>query len=384
MLRLAAQNMAGAFTVIYLYQNGFSLAVIGFMWAGLYALKAAVSLPLAAVVAWVGPKHATLISNVLYIPAMILFAILPLYGDWLVFPALAIQGVSTVLYGVAHSVNFSKVKSASRAGNQLAVMNIFEKIVAGGVPMIGGFLSFVWGPQFVLCVAAVLFLLAALPLFKTGEQIQIRRVLSLRGFPWKLYVKQLGGHVPIGFDSASSGFIWSLFVAIFIIGMAGENNTVYAVTGVLLSVVSVIAMISSYVYGRLVDRKRGRALYTTGVFASLFVHAARPFMTTLPAVFILNATREVTATAYTLPYTRACFDTADVSGARVTYLGLVDMAQNIGSCMASIIFAVLVLITQGGATGFAIFFYLTAGVALCMFTARFPLFRKTHFDAIIE
>ena len=84
MLRMAALYIAGSFMSIYLYQLGYSVMSIGFLWAAFYFFKSLAALPIARLIAWTGPKHAILISNLLYIPAMIAFALLPTYGpgDW--------------------------------------------------------------------------------------------------------------------------------------------------------------------------------------------------------------------------------------------------------------------------------------------------------------
>ena len=80
MLRMAALYLAGSFMSIYLYQLGYSIAVIGLFWAGFYLFKTLVALPVARFVAWVGPKHSIFVSNILYIPSMVAFALLPEWG----------------------------------------------------------------------------------------------------------------------------------------------------------------------------------------------------------------------------------------------------------------------------------------------------------------
>lgn len=374
MLRIAALHMMSAFIVIYLYQNGFSVAQIAFVWALLYGFKAVIGLPLATVVAWIGPKHATFVSNILYIPAMVFFALLPEYGAWILIPALVFQAVSTVLYTISHSVNFSKVKSLKSAGREIAIMNIVEKVTAGLSPMIGGFIALLWGPQAVIVISAVLFLFAAMPLMRTGEQVKTRRVLQFRGFPWRLFFRQVGAHFAFGFEAPAAGVAWSLFVAIYIIGV-GEGNEVYAVTGMLLSVVFVVALIFSYVYGRLVDRKQGWLLYKIGIITSALTHTIRPFVTTTIAIAGLNAAREATNTAFMLPYTRATFDSADVSGARSTYLGFVEVTANIAASISIAILGVLALVATGPES-FYTYFFVVAGAILLALTARFPLYSK--------
>lgn len=374
MLRIAALNMVSAFIVIYLYQNGFSIAQIAFIWAITYGIKALLTLPLATLVAWIGPKHATFVSNILYIPAMILFAVVPEHGVAALYPALLLQGLSTVLYTVAYWVNFSKVKNLKSAGKEIAFMNMFEKITAGLSPVVGGFVAFLFGPQIVIGVSAFLFLVAAAPLFRTGEPVKTRRVLKFHGFPWRLFFSQFSGHFASGYDVFASGVVWSLFVAIVVIGIDGSNE-VYAITGVLLSVVFVVALIFSYLYGKIIDRKRGWELYKAGVLADVAVHTMRPFIDTTIAVVGINATREATHTAYMLPYTRGLFDTADVSGARSTYLGLVSLMNNFGAGIAAAVLGCMALYLAEE-TALRLFFFTAGAVMLLLLTVRFPLYRK--------
>lgn len=74
LLRMMALHIVASFMSIYLYQIGYSVLFIVGFWAVFFVVKAAVSIPAAAIAAWIGPKHAILLSNILYIPSMIAFA----------------------------------------------------------------------------------------------------------------------------------------------------------------------------------------------------------------------------------------------------------------------------------------------------------------------
>lgn len=375
MLRMAAMHLAGAFMSIYLYQLGYSLVVIGLFWAGFFFFKAIMALPIARVIAWIGPKHAILASNLLFIPAMVAFALLPTWGAWLLFVSLIFQAISSAMYSIAYLIDFSKVKSIEHAGKEIAYMNIFEKITTGLSPLIGGFIAFIFGPQVVIIVAAILFALAAAPLMKTGEQVRINQKLTFRGFPWQLLRGHSLSQFAVGFDVFTSGTIWTLYIAIMILGLSSTSNEVYATTGVLISVVFIVAIIASYTYGRLIDKRRGGELMKFGAIANSFTHLVRPFVVSPVTVAGLNATNELATTAYSLPYTRAMFDAADVSGARITYLGLVEVLANFGAGMSALLLAVVAMVAP---EDFALksMFFVTAAVVLLVLTARFPLYKK--------
>ncbi len=373
MLRMAALYLVNTFMSIYLYQMGYSVATIAFLWVGFYMFKAVMSLPIARFVGWMGPKHAILFSNLLYIPAMISFAFLSEYSTWLLLLTFILQGLSAAMYSIAYSVDFSKVKSLSHAGKEIAYMNIFEKVTTGLSPLVGGFIAFLLGPQVVILLAALLFAIAAMPLLKTGEQVQVKQKLTFRGFPWKLFFRQALAEFSLGFDVFTSGTAWTLYVAIVIIGISG--NDVYAVTGILVSVVLIVAVFASYTYGKLIDRKKGGELMKVAAIVNASTHFLRPFVQSPVVVAGLNAGNELATTGYTLPFTRAVFDNADISGARVMYLGLVESLANLGAGIGALILGIMAS-TMQEQVSLQAFFFIAGAVVLLILTARFPLYKK--------
>jgi MFS family permease len=375
MLRMAALYMVASFISIYLYQLGYSIAMIGFYWAAFFTYKTIIALPVARFIAWLGPKHAILVSNLMYIPAMVAFALMGQGGAWLLIVTLIFQATSATMYQIAYLIDFSKVKSVDHAGKEIAYMNIFEKLTTGLSPLIGGFVAFFFGPQIVIILAGILFAVAAIPLLKTGEQVRVKQKLTFRGFPWHLVRGHGVAQFSAGFDVFTSGTVWSLYVAVMILGITADSNDAYATIGVLLSVVFIVAIIASYTFGRIIDKRRGKDLMHAGAIASAVTHFLRPFISTPVTVAGLNAANELATTAYTLPYTRAVFDNADISGARVTYLGVVEMLANFGAAMAALALALLAL-TVTAEFALKTVFIIAGALVLLVLTARFPLYKK--------
>jgi MFS family permease len=374
MLRMAALYIAGAFASIYMYQIGYGVGYISLFWGVFFLFKVFASLPIASLVGRIGPKHAIFVSNILYIPAMVLFALLPIVGPWLLLPILILQASSASMYAIAYTIDFSKVKSVEHAGKEIAYMNILEKITTSISPLIGGALAYFFGPQVVLIVAAVLFALAAIPLFKTGEQVQVGVKLTFRGFPWHLIRQHWLAQTANGFDVFTSGTVWTLYTAILVIGIS-SNNSVYFASGALLSVVLIAALVSSYVYGKIIDKKGGRVLMKVSIVVDSLTHLMRPFITSPITVAGVNAVNEVATTGYNMPYTRAVFDNADLSGHRTTYLGMVDMLGNFGAFLAASTLGILVL-AAGETFALTNFFFIAGVVVLLILTAHFPLYKK--------
>ncbi len=374
MMRMAALHISGAFMSIYMYQVGYSIAQIALFWALFYLFKTFVALPAASLVARIGPKHGILVSNLLYIPSMICFAFLPVAGPLLLLPILLMQGTSASMYAIAYTIDFSKVKSIDHAGKEIAYMNILEKITTSISPLIGGFLAYFFGPQVVIIIAAVLFALAAVPLFNSGEQVQTGIKLQFKGFPWRLIREHWLAQTAIGFDVFTSGTVWTLYTAVIVIGIS-SNNEVYVISGILLSVVLIAALVSSYVYGKIIDKKGGRALMKASIVANALTHLARPFITSPVTVAGVNAVNEVATTGYTMPYTRAVFDNADLSGHRTTYLGMIDVLSNFGAFIAAVLLLGLAFIA-GNDFALHNYFFVAGVVVLLALTAHFPLYKK--------
>lgn len=374
LLRLAAVYTISSFISIYLYQNGFSITTIALVWAGFYVVKMFFALPSASIVGWIGPKHATLVANIMYIPAMIGFSFVPQFGLQVLLPSLLLQALSSTLYMVAYTVDFSKVKSAEHAGKEIGFMNIIEKLTAGLSPLVGGLIAFAWGPNVTIILSAFLFMLAAAPLFATGEPTAVRTKLNFKGFPWRLLSQHSAAQFAHGFEVFTTGTAWSLYIAVIIIGVAATNE-VYAVMGLLLSVVFVVALIASYAYGKVIDRKKGRQLMKFSAVTVAAMHLVRPFISTPVGAAVLNGANEMATTGYTMPYTRAVFDNADLSGARITYLGVIEIVACFGAALAALILALLTSLLALK-TSMMIFFFIAAGVILLILTARFPLYKK--------
>lgn len=375
MLRMAALYIASSFISIYLFQLGYGIAFIAFFWMVFFFFKTFIALPSARFVAWIGPKHGILISNLLYIPAMIVFAFLPMFGIPMLCITVVLQGTSAAMYSIAYAIDFSKVKSIEHAGKEIAYMNIFEKVTTGLSPLIGGFIAFLFGPQVVIIVAAVLFGLAATPLFKTGEQVRVNQKLKFKGFPWRLLFRHSIAQFSHGFDVFASGTVWALYTAILILGVTATSNSVYAATGALLSVVFIAAIIASYTYGKIIDKSKGGELMKVGAVTNALTHFIRPFVVSPVTVAGLNVANELATTGYTLPYTRAVFDNADLSGARITYLGILEAISNFGAGVGALVLGTIAVLF-GGEVALRSFFFIAGFVVLFILTARFPLYKK--------
>lgn len=372
LMRTVAVFIGASFMSVYMYKTGYSLIQVSLFWAGYFLAKAIFALPYAQLIAYIGPKKAILISNLLYIPSMLIFTTLPEFGVPALILTALFQSNSTALYDIGYLVNFSRIKDLNKAGHEVALMNMLEKIAKGVSPLIGGLLAMLVDPRASILVSAVLFLFAAWPLMQTPDSMPVGFHLALRRFPWRAVWRSLVAQFSVGFDYYASGNAWSLFLASVI--FTASNNQVYAEMGALASLVLFVSLAAAHLYGKLIDHRAGKQLLFWSSMGTMAVHLLRATAKTPVPVITANAAYEVSSTGYLMAFMRGMFDTADRSGYRVLYVGLAQLMANVGAAISSLLLAALILLLDPSA-GFSIFYIITA-----IFVAIIPLvkFRLYH------
>lgn len=372
-MRLFALRMVTVFTSIYLLQEHYGLLFLALFWAAFYGYKIFFAWPAALIVARIGPKHSTLVSNILAGMSMVFLPLVPEYHLWALGVWCLFQASSTCLYDLSYMVDFSKVKNIEHAGKEIAYMNILEKIASGISPILGGFLAFVSGPEVVMVIAAILFLLAALPLFKTGEPVKTHQKLDFQGFPWRTTWRSFVAEIGVGIDVFATGTAWTLFMAVVV--FAGDGDEIYAKVGLLSAVSLIAALVASYSFGKLIDRHQGGILLRFSTIFNSFIHLLRAFISTPMSVVLANIMNEAGTTGYSMAFTRGMFDTADSSGKRLAYLFIIEQTVNVGASLAALILAAIVLFLPSE-TSLRLFFIAAAGLTLLIMTPRFMLYRR--------
>lgn len=375
MMRIFALRLVTVFTSVYLLQLGFELLFIALFWAAFCAMKIIFSWPAALMVARLGPKHATFISNVVSALAMALLPLSshPRYGLLALVAWCTLHAYSGAMNDIAYLVDFSKVKHAAHAGKELGFMNIVEKVATGLSPFIGGAIAFVLGPQSIMVLSAVLFLLSAVPLFATAEPTATHIKLQFRGFPWRTTWRSMVAQVGVGVDVLTTTTVWSLFLAIAVFGFS--SNRIYAEIGFITSITLFVTIIISYSFGRLIDGRHGGTLLKFGTIANSLVHVLRMFVRTPFEAIATNVANEFTTAGYNMPFLRGMFDTADRTGRRIEYMFFMEVALNFGALIGALILAILVA-SFTAVDSLKLFFMVGAGLTLLIALPGFSLYKK--------
>lgn len=367
LIMVFAINIIGLFMALYLYDLGYSVIFILSLYAVMHALKSLFAFAAARYIAYFGPKHGVLMANILRVPSMVAMFLVPQYGLPAVIIFSVLQNMAAGLYNVSYLIDFSKVRHAAHAGKELGTMQLIERFARVISPVIGGILATMFGPGVVIIVASALFILSSIPLFKTMEPIAVRAKIKIAGFPWRLTWRSFAAESTMGFDLVVSGTVWVLFTAIVV--FAGFGEGIYAALGTLFSVGVLASMAAAWVFGKIVDKRQGDILFTTGVIVNSFIHAFRAFSSTPASVVGVNIANEVGTAAYSLPWMRGVFDVADRSGHRVLYFALLQAWSDVGSAVACLS-AVVMVWAFGLIPGLQLFFMFAAMVELVMIVGR--------------
>jgi len=373
-MRILAQQMIGLFIALYLYQNGYSLEFIALFFACMFAARIFLAYPAGLFIAKFGPKHGSLVGNLLYIPALICFTFVPEFGT----PALVVfaifQSISMVIYDLSYMVNFSKVKHADHAGKEIGYMLILERITASLSPFVGGALAYLIAPEATMWFSALFFAIASVPLFRSKEPVRPNQKLTFRKFPLRLTHRTIIAETAVGFDNFSSLGIWALFLAVVIFGNLSDE--VYLIIGAFASVTVITSLLSAYWFGRIIDWRHGGDLLKVATIGNAMTHAFRAFISTPSGVVAANISNDIATTGYSMTFIRGIFDTADrAKGYRIAYLCCISMALSAGASMAAFTLFILLNVTHDPALAFRLFFVLAGSYVLLTLTARFRLYR---------
>ncbi len=337
-LRTFALSMVSVFIAVYLYKSGYSLSLVMLFFAFYYVVRIIVSYPFAHLVAWVGPKRGTLLSNLLYVPALLLLALIPQYDGIALVVGGIFQALSVTLYDISYMTGFSKIKSDEHSGKELGYMHMLELVARGVSPVLGGMIAFAFGPQVTLVTASIVFTLAAMPLFFSPEPVRTRQSITFRGIPWRTIRPDMISELGVGTDYVTTGIVWSLFLTVII--FPSVDNAIYAELGVLSSITLLVGIGAARVFGVIIDSRKGGDLLKVGIIANSCTHIARIFAATPFGVVMVNIFNELATTAYFMPYMKGVFARADeLPGYRIPYVSLMSAATATGSAILCLVLA---------------------------------------------
>jgi len=315
-LRALGMSLIGIFVPVYLYQQGFSIQNIATLFAAMYGLRLFTDPLIGKLVARFGPKHllrASFPVEVIYIISIIAAGnnIWPL---WTVAVAFA---VAVSMFMIPFHADFSNVENVKHIGRQLSTMTILEKVAGALGPLAGGLIAAKYGFEVAVVVALVVTILAAVPLYATGEYG------GYRVYRYKLkaeHYDDLGSDVaPLvgrGFGIAVASFLWPLLIVLNVF-----ETEAYAGLGLVTALGLGSTMLTAHLVGRLVDNNKGRELLRYGTWLSMFSHVTKPIITSVSGAIGISIAGESLDSLHRLPYMKGFYSNADTyKHGRVAYV----------------------------------------------------------------
>ena len=346
-MRVFATKLTSTFSLIYIYKFTHSIWIVPICILIYYIAKFVGSIVALFYISKNGPKHGMLLANILFIPALVLMASMGIFGKemGLVIALISavFKGISTSVENISYNVDFSKAKTAKKVGKQLGISYILEHISSSITPAIGGFLAIFFGVEKLFVVSSVILVLTTIPLLTTKERVKPVRKISFWGFPWQNYKHLLIICYSCGM-AWNSLYIWSFFAPVFLL----KGINAYGSAGVLSSISSIAALVSAFIYGKVIDKNKERRLLKIGAIFMGLVFSLRIFISSNPLLLgILEIIAAVAMNGFNMANFKGLYGEADESGMRMQYLFLYEIGMNTVSVIAISLFVILFFVLQG-------------------------------------
>ena len=346
-MRVFATKLTSTFSLIYIYKFTHSIWIIPICILIYYIAKFVGSIIALFYISKNGPKHGMLLANILFIPALVLMASMGIFGREMGLTVALIsavfKGISTSVENISYNVDFSKAKTTKKVGKQLGISYILEHISSSITPAIGGFFAIFFGVEKLFVVSSVILVLTTIPLLTTKEQVKPVRKISFRGFPWQNYKHLLVICYSCGM-AWNSLYIWSFFAPVFLL----KGINAYGSAGVLSSISSIAALVSAFIYGKVIDKNKERGLLKIGAVFMGLVFSLRIFISSNPLLLgILEIIAAMAMNGFNMANFKGLYGEADESGMRMQYLFLYEIGMNTVSVIAISLFVILFFVLQG-------------------------------------
>ena len=366
MLRSLGLSLVGIFVPIYLYFSDYSLIAISLFMAGLFLVRAVADVLSGYLIATIGPKHVMFYSYVLQVAALLLLLTLPNY-QWALWLIAVTWGTSLSMFFVSYHVDFSKIIHKDHGGKELGLMTILERVGAASGPLIGGVVATVYGAEYTIILAIILFVIASVPLFLTPEPTRRHQKLHFSGLSVRRMWRDIVSFQGMALEASIAVGLWPFYIALFI----ATSNT-YASVGLVTTIGVVAAILTSKAVGMLIDRKKGLQLLRISVITVAAVHLFRPFIGSLGGAALVNTVNDAASTGTRLPYTKGMYSRSDdLPGFRIAYLVIMESFGDLAKATSWLLPAILLLFLDA-ATAFNITFVAAGLGTMLILLQRFP------------
>jgi MFS family permease len=366
-----ALALTSLFVPVFLLESGYNLAdVAWFLLAYFFLRILGFNYFLGKITARFGAKAMMILSFIFTAIALLLVSF---QSEWrLPLTVLgAIYGFASTMMIFSFDVEFSKIHTVAHTGSQLGWLRVVEKFGSILGPVAGGVIATFFGGEYIFVVGLILMILAGLPLLLVKTKKQPHQPFTMRGFPWRDYLRTARVYCANGIQVVTNGPVWPLYMALFI----AMPVDVYFGLGLLSSLSVVVALVASLTIGYFVDRHRrqARKVLRAGVIGHSVLDLARPWIGGYSAALALNLTSEVADTAMAIPYCKGIYDESN-NNRRIQYFVFLTTVDSITKGLFWLGFWLLTFFLPD-LTVFQIAFVVAAVVVLFVTQERFKALR---------
>ncbi len=323
-IRSLANSMSGIFIPIFLYGVGYPVWQIMAFYSLAFCSQYIFGIPVAKIVAKIGPKHTILISYIIQVISMTGLIYLK-FDSGIFIPVALLLGLGNIMFFLPYHVDFSKVKHKKTGGKELGFAYLSERLGAVLGPIAGGIVAYFFGAEYIFVVALVIVLIAVVPLLMSPEPTRLNQKLHYEDFKIKKIKNDLMSYGSFTIEAATSITIWPLFVGIFVFG-----DNPYLRLGLVMSLSIVISLIAVRIYARLIDHNNGRTALRVSSILNGALHLVRITASSFASVLMINIANEAVTPGYRVAYFKGMYVAADsYEGHRIVYVSLMEIFSSL-------------------------------------------------------
>ncbi|MEI6266440.1 MAG: hypothetical protein WCP14_00940 [bacterium] len=300
-LRSFVCGMITIFIPIYLYNIGYSLRDILFLFLIMFSVEFVFEYFSARLRTELGPKHAIAISFPFLIAHMWLLATIQTYNWPLWIPAL-FGGISLALYWQGYHYDFSKSKHKGQATRDVSKMYIILAVLGAIAPFVGSSVLTYLGFNVLYFIVIFALAFAFIPLVKQKE-FNTKGILKLKKLKPKDIILDMVSYGGSGVEATISLVIWPLFIYIILKS--------YQYLGIITSAALIVTIIVTYFVGRRVTNKNRHLYIRNSSFLDSLIYIMLIFVESFIQVASLNMARSLVSSLRSAPYVSEYYLHAD-------------------------------------------------------------------------
>ena len=320
MLRAVAANLFSIFVPIFLLKSGYSLTWVSLYFVFYFGVRVFGDILSGLIVARIGPKHTWILSHTSNI--LNLVCLLGLSSHPALFWVSSLfNALGTSFQHIPLHIDFSKIKHTDHNGKEQSFFMTLDKIGSAVGPMLGGFIAAQYGANLTIIASIVLYIGSLIPLLSTPEPVKIKQHIKFKDFPLKKIWRDVISHSLQGVDTTVTAGMWPIFLVIVVF-----HNSVYQSVGLISTVSIVVAVFTTYLFGKIIDSERRLTFFRIASSINSLVYVARIFASSLVGALGVNLINESAYTGSMMAYNKGMYAAADdLPGYRIAYFTYMEV-----------------------------------------------------------